>query len=79
LDFYPEEIAEDSDKARRRRKKAIKTIQKAKYRQHIFNFLTKHVGKGQKNSLKRVRIVNEQEEIVKECQDRHKIEHEIAQ
>ena len=59
LDLYPEEIAGDSDKAKRRRKKAIKTVQKAKHRQYTFNFLTKHVGKREKNSLKCVRIVNE--------------------
>ena len=78
LDFYPEEIVGDSEEKIKLRKKAIKNIKKAKYRQQTFNFLTKHVGKGEKNSLKRVKVVNEQNEIIKECQDRHDIETEIA-
>ena len=41
--------------------------------------LTKYIRKGEKNSLKRIRILNENNEIVKEYQDRRNIKYEIAQ
>ena len=40
--------------------------------------LTKHIGKGEKNSLKKVKVVNENNEVVKEYYDRASIEREIA-
>ena len=55
-----------------------KTTQKAKCQQHTFDFLTKNVGKGVKNSLKRVKVVNQQNEVAKEFQDRRAIEHEVS-
>ena len=78
LDSYPEEIIGDSDEKRKRRRKAIKTIKKNRYRQYTFKMLIKHIGKGEKNSLKQIKIINENNEIVKECQDRKNIEIEIA-
>jgi len=41
LDLYPIDISEDTEISQKRRKKAIKTIKKGQYRQHIFNLLTK--------------------------------------
>ena len=40
--------------------------------------LTKHIGKGEKNSLKRVKVLNERNEVIEECQDKLSIEQEIA-
>jgi len=52
LDLYPYEIVGDSDIDKKRRKKAIKNIKFAQYRQYSFNRLSKGVGKGEKKSLK---------------------------
>ena len=54
-------------------------MQKDKYRQYTFGFLTKNVGKGVKNSLKRVKVVNQKNEVEKECHDRSSIEHEVSE
>ena len=79
LELCPSEIISDAESSRKKRKYAIKTIQKAKYRQHTFYFLTKNFGKRVKNSLKRVKVVKKQNEVVKECQDRRSIEHEASE
>jgi len=78
LDYYPIDISEDTEISRKRRKKAITTIKKAKFRQHTFDLLTKQVGRGNKYSLKRVKVVNSNNEVVRECNDRASIEEEIS-
>jgi len=78
LDSYPQEIIGDNEEATRRRKKAIQTVKKANFRQDTFDTLTKLIGKGEKHSLKRVKVIGEDEQVIKECQDREEIENEIA-
>ena len=46
--------------------------------QRMFYRLSRNVGKGEKHSLKRVRVENESGEVEKELQDRDSIEREIA-
>ena len=50
-----------------------------KYRQYTFSMLTKHVGKGEKSSLKRVKVVNRNNKVIRECQDKQSIEYKIVQ
>ena len=78
MDFYPRNINNDTEQNQKLRKKAINTIKKEKFRQHTFTLLTKQVGKGEKQSLKRVKVINQQNEVIKECNDRESIEYEIA-
>jgi len=40
--------------------------------------LTKYIGKGEKSSLKRVKVVNGNNEVIRECQDKQSIEYKIA-
>ena len=47
-------------------KKAIKTIKKQQFRQNTYDMLSKNVGKGEKNSLKRIRVMNNANEVVTE-------------
>ena len=53
-------------------------MKQAQYRQYTFDRLSPGVGKGEKHSLKRVRIVNKDGEVERELQDRESIEREIA-
>ena len=53
LDAYPAEIIGDSKACKKRRRKLIKNEKKARFRQHTFNMLTRHIGKGDKSSLKK--------------------------
>ena len=66
MDSYPYEIIGDSEEAKKRRKKAIQTVKKANFRQYTFDTLTKLVGKGEKHSLKRVKLIGEDEQVIKE-------------
>ena len=79
LELHPLEISGDVESIRKKRKQAIKTMEKAKCWQYTFDFLTKNVGKGVKNSLKRVKVVNQHNEVAKKCQDRRAIEHEVSE
>ena len=79
LDMYPVEIVGDNEDAKKKRSRAIKSVKQAQYRQHTFNRLSRGVGKGERNSLKRVRIMNDNGEIIKEVQDRESIEQEIVE
>jgi len=72
--MYPIEIVRDNEIIRKRQKKAMKTIKKMKYWQYTFSMLTKHIGKGEKNSLKRVKVLNGKNKVIKECQDKLSIE-----
>ena len=47
------------------------------HRQQTFAILSARVGKGNKKSLQRMQIENEQREIVREVQDRASMETEI--
>ena len=78
LDHFPQEIIGDNEEATKRRKKAIQTVKKANFRQDTFDTLTKLIGKGEKHSLKRVKVIGEDGQVIKECQDRDEIETEIA-
>ena len=78
MDFYPIDISNDTEDNKKRRKKAIATIKKTNYHQQTFDMLTKQVGKGNKQSLKRVKVINEANGVVNEFHDRKSIEEEIA-
>ena len=79
MDIYPEEIVGDSEESKKRRKKIIQNVKKARYRQYTFNLLSTHVGKGEKNSLKKVKVINSNGTVLKECLERESIEREIWQ
>jgi len=77
MDLYPYDIADDTVENEKRRKKALKTVRQAQYRQNTFNILSKEVGKGQKNSLKRLYVQDLETQQYKQISDRNKIEKEI--
>ena len=59
-----------------KKKKAIRSIRQGKFRQDTFNVLSKHVRKGSKASLKKVRMIDDKGEVLTEHQDRKSIEEE---
>ena len=64
LKLYPMDIVRDSDEAKKKRKRALQSVKMAQYRQYIFDRLSRGVGKGEKRSLKQVRKINEEGEII---------------
>ena len=79
MELFPHEIADDTEENRKRRKKAINTVMKAQYRQQTFKVLSREVGKGKKNSLKRLYIQDKEKNNYKQIIERNKIENEILQ
>ena len=79
LELYPTDIIGDSDVVKKRRNKALRSVKMAQYRQYTYDRLSRGVGKGEKKSLKQVRKVNEEGEILQEFYDRESIEHAIAE
>ena len=47
--------------------------------QNTFKYLTTHIGRGAKNSLKKLHIVNENEQIINTLMNKEKIEEAISQ
>jgi len=77
--LYPSELVGDSEEIKRKRNKAIRNIKQAQFRQSTFDLLTKGVGKGEKRSLKKVRVVNENGNVNQEIQDKASIEIAITE
>ena len=59
------------------RKKVIKRIQKEKRKNRAFSYLTKFVGRGAKDFLKRLHQINEDGEITKTHFTRKEIEEQL--
>jgi hypothetical protein len=78
LELYPVEISGDSDEAKKKRKKALRTIKQQQFRERTFNILSKGVGKGEKKALRAVREVGQDGTVIQEYQDRESIENAIA-
>ena len=78
LNLYPVEIAGDSEEIKKKRRKALESVKRKQYRQHTYDRLSKGVGKGNKKSLKRVREVNDNGDVIREMQDRESIERAIS-
>jgi len=77
MELYPYDIADDNENNAKRRRKALKTVMQAQNRQRTFTMLTKYVGKGQKQTLKRLNIPMQDGQNYKQVSDRRTIENEI--
>ena len=77
MDLYPHDIAADTEENRKRRQKAINIVKKAQYQQQTFTVLSKEVGKGNKNSLKRLYVQEPNDNSYRQINERQKIEKEI--
>ena len=55
----------------------MRSIKQGKFRQHTFNVLSKNTVKGNKASLKKDQLIEDQGEVISEHQDRKHIEEEV--
>ena len=78
FDHYNKQLSEEdlNDKCK---SKILRSMAKQMKHQHSFQYLTKHIGRGPKNSLKRVHISNENNNIVKTLIQKEEIERVIIQ
>jgi len=77
LDHYHSTLDESQTNHQKMKSKVLKSIEKQQKRTHAFRYLSKHAGKGIKGSLKRLHIINHNNEIQKTIIDKESIENEI--
>lgn len=68
----------DDEEAENKRKQIAKRTSRSEHRRFNFKYMTKYVGKGGKQSLKRVHKVNSSNRVIEIIQDRNRIEEEVS-
>ena len=59
LDFHHKEALGEDEKKQKKRKEIIQEIKKKMNRKHVFYCLTRHAGKGERENMKRVHVVDD--------------------
>ena len=59
LDYHPIELTEEDEKAVKKKKKIMAGITRKLRRDHTFHYLSRHVGKGVRDNIKRLQVKNE--------------------
>jgi hypothetical protein len=77
LDYHPVEVNEEGEKATKKKKKIMAGIRRKLRRDHTFHYLSRHVGKGIRNGIKRLHIKNDSGEITETLIRREEIEQAI--
>ena len=78
MELYPRETTGDSKTTKGKIKKSISSFKQGKFRKHTFNMTSKNVGKVNKASLKKFRLIEDQGEVIAEHQDRKLVEDEVT-
>ena len=74
LDYHPVELYEEDDKIIKKKKKILSGIKRTLSRNHIFQYLSWYAGKGQRDSMKRLHKVDNNQKIIETYVDRDSIE-----
>ena len=53
MDYHPIEINQEEENYKKKKKRILRRIKWAKQRNHMFRYLTRHAGKGRRESVKR--------------------------
>jgi len=59
LDYHHVELIEEGEKLVKKKKKIIAGIRKKLRRNHTFHYLSRHVGKGIRDNIKRLQVEND--------------------
>ena len=63
LDYNHEELMSKNEEQVKKKKKIISGIKKNLRRNHTFHYLTRHIGKGERDSIKRIHIVDKNQKF----------------
>ena len=58
MDYHHVEINKEDDNYQNKKTKNLNGIKKSMKRNHMFRYLTRHAGKGQRDSVKRIHEIN---------------------
>ena len=64
LDYHLIEVSEEEKKNHKKKKKIMSRIKEALQQIHIFQYLTRYVGKWQRDTINRLHKVNDKEQII---------------
>jgi len=78
LDYVRNDFKDNEEKHPKKRQKIISGINKEMMRNHTFQYLSRHVGKGKRDGLRRLHKTNQNNEIVETYVDRIEIERELV-
>ena len=79
LDYTESELANDTEKEKKTRKRVLVRIKKERDWLHQFKYLTKHIGKGGKESLRRLYKVDQERNIIKTDLNKEDIKSKLIQ
>ena len=77
LDYHHVELNNEDEDQLKMKKKILSGIKKKLYKTHTFHYITRHIGKGDRDGIKRLHVVNEDNQIIKTSINREQIEEEI--
>jgi len=77
MDFHHSDVGNETEKDRKKCKKVIQRIIKAKKCNYQFQYMIKYLGKGVKGAFRKLHITNEDKQIVKTINKREDIEEAI--
>ena len=79
LEYYKNKITDDNEENKKKRKEIIKTILKARRRNHSFQYLTIYVGKGAREGLKILHEKDSNNRVIGLHEIRNEIERAIME
>lgn len=77
LDYHHSEVVCENDDQRKKKEKIISGIKRSLNREHAFYYISRHVGKGEREGIKRIHEVDDNNKIIKTYVDRESIEDRI--
>ena len=79
LDYHHSEVVCENEDQRKTKNKILSGIKKKMNRMHSFHYLSRHVGKGEREGIKRLHEVNENNEIINTHVERERIEQKLIE
>ena len=78
LDYHHSEVICENDDQRKTKKKIISGIKKKLNKIYSFHYISRHVGKGEKYSIKRLHAVDKNNTIINTYMEQERIEQELS-
>ena len=63
LDFHHSEVMCENEDQRKTKKKIIGEIKKKMQKTHAFHYISRHIGKGERESIKRIHTIDDNQKI----------------
>ena len=77
LDYHYSEVSCENDDQRKTKEKILSGIKKSMNKMHSFHYISRHVGKGEREGIKRIHEVDENNKIINTYVDQESIEDRI--